>query len=198
MRLPVEGALVALTSAGTDVWALIDTCPIGAVSCPQNIAERCPVPRHFGAHSEVAAGCGALPAGYGVFYPAARQSIIVAFGNLHYSRAVGKASGASSVTSCAVAGPLEGKLPVFAMSAVAEMPRSAISPFPITAAPPGVHSSTGHRRPVGWGHARPMGLTPSSMSLAARPSGAQVYRRHGGKQSSRLRRALPTRSFRST
>ena len=39
MRFPLDGALVTLTSAGADVWALLDTCPIGAVSCPQDLAK---------------------------------------------------------------------------------------------------------------------------------------------------------------
>jgi hypothetical protein len=89
------------------VWALIDTCPIDAVSCPQNIAKGALFHAISAPILKWQRVAGALPAGYGVFYPAARQSIIVAFGNLHYSRAVGKASGPSSVTSCAVAGPLE-------------------------------------------------------------------------------------------
>lgn len=108
MNLPVDGGLVALVSAGNDVWALIDTCPIHAVSCPQNVAKG----GLFHATSAPVLKWqrvgGALPAGVGALYPTARKSVVVAFGNVHYARTLGKVSAGSLTSSCGLIGGLNG------------------------------------------------------------------------------------------
>lgn len=108
MHLPLVGSLVALTSAGADVWALIDTCPIDAVSCPQSMGKG----TLFHAISAPVLTWqrvgGALPAGYATLSPAARRSVIVAFGNLEYHRSLEKVSVGSRTGSCASIGPLSG------------------------------------------------------------------------------------------
>lgn len=105
MHLPVDGALVGLTSAGNDVWALIDTCPIDAVSCPQNLGKGTLYHATTARVLKWRRAGGALPAGYGVLYPSTGESVVVAFGDVHYREVLGKVAG-PSLLNCELAGAL--------------------------------------------------------------------------------------------
>ncbi len=108
MRFPLDGALVALTSAGADVWALLDTCPIGAVSCPQDLA------KGFIYHATSATSLtwhrvgGPLPAGVGALYPAPGHGVVVALGPATYHRSVGRVASVAPSSGCVPIGPLTG------------------------------------------------------------------------------------------
>jgi hypothetical protein len=108
MRLPVRGALVVLTSSGHDVWALLDTCSIGAVSCPQNLA------RGSLYHATAAANLqwqriGAfVPAGIGSLYPTANHSVLVAIGAQTYRRSLSQKVLAAPDSDCYPVGVLSG------------------------------------------------------------------------------------------
>ncbi len=105
-HLPVTGAVVALTSSGHDVWSLIDTCPIGAVSCPQNLAKG----TVFHATSATSLTWrrvgGSLPGGIGTLYPAKDHSVLVALGPTTYHRSVVANAPVARSTGCQTIGPL--------------------------------------------------------------------------------------------
>jgi hypothetical protein len=106
MRLPVRGAVVALTSSGHDVWSLIDTCPIGAVSCPQNLAKG-GLYHATSATSLIWQRVGAsIPAGIGTLYPAAAHSVLIALGPTTYHRSAMAAVPVAQSTGCQTVGPL--------------------------------------------------------------------------------------------
>ena len=104
---PVAGAVVALTTSGADVWALRDTCPVGAASCPQTKA------RGILFHATSAASLtwrrigGSLPGGLGTLFPAADHRVEIALGPSTYFRSV---DGSASVgaTGCQTIGSLSG------------------------------------------------------------------------------------------
>ncbi len=108
VRVPVAGSVVALTSSGDDVWALVDKCPIGVVSCPQSMAKgslyhaysaRILSWRHVG---------GAMAGGIGALYPAADHGVVVALGPFNYQRSVGLGRRSMLPTGCESVGPLRG------------------------------------------------------------------------------------------
>ncbi len=110
IHLPVDGALVALSSAGTHVWALVDTCPLNALSCPQNMGKGNVYYATSAPLLKWQRVGRPLPAfGYGVLYPGAGKSVVVAFGDVQYRRALGKALTSSVSTSCGLVGALKGR-----------------------------------------------------------------------------------------
>jgi hypothetical protein len=106
MRFPVAGAVVALTSSGDDVWVLVDTCPIGAVSCPQSLAKG----SLYHANSERTLSWrrmgGAIAGGIGALYPVADHSVVIALGPFNYRRSVGEGRGGTVATGCESVGSL--------------------------------------------------------------------------------------------
>ncbi len=108
LHFPVDGALVALTSSGEDVWALVDTCPIGAVSCPQNMAKGTLYHATSAQTLRWRRVGGSILAGIGVLYPGAGHSVLVALGSFTYHRSVGSGSAGSSSNDCESIGPLNG------------------------------------------------------------------------------------------
>jgi hypothetical protein len=108
MHLPVPGAVVAVTSSDGDVWSLIDTCPIGAVSCPQNLAKGA-LYHATSSTSLTWRRVGApLPGGIGTLYPAAAHSVLVALGPTTYHRSVTATVSVAQSTGCQIIGPLAG------------------------------------------------------------------------------------------
>jgi hypothetical protein len=116
MKLPVRGALVAITSSGHDVWALIDTCPVGGlsydnaetgVSCSKGVAKA------FVYHASSQQTLrwrqvgGAVPAGFGTLYARADHSVDVALGPFDYRRSVRHPSRNTVTTGCESVGPLD-------------------------------------------------------------------------------------------
>jgi hypothetical protein len=106
LHLPVHGALVALTSSGRDVWALVDGCPIGAVSCPQDLAKG-------SLYHAISAPTltwhrveGTLPAGIGSLYPRGAHSVIVGLGYENYRRSMNGGSQGQPNVGCESVGPL--------------------------------------------------------------------------------------------
>ena len=112
MRLPVRGALVAITSSGSDVWALIDTCPGGGdsgatgVSCSKGMA------RGFVYHATSQQTLswrqvgGAVPAGFGALYARSGHSVDVALGPFNYRRSIERSSPNAVATGCESVGLL--------------------------------------------------------------------------------------------
>lgn len=111
MRFPVSGSLVALTSWGHDVWALVDSCPISATSCAQALAKgtllyatSAPTLRWHRVGRSVAAGAGTL-------YASESKRVLVSVGSFNYRRSVGGRSAGSVSTNCESEGSLsDGRL----------------------------------------------------------------------------------------
>ncbi len=107
-HFPVEGAVVALTSSSTDVWALRDTCPVGASSCPQTQA------KGFLFHATSAASLtwrrvgNALPGGIGTLYPVQDHRVEIALGPTTYLRSADGSPGGSGASGCQTIGSLTG------------------------------------------------------------------------------------------
>jgi hypothetical protein len=118
MQFPVDGALVALTSSGDDVWALLDTCPVSAVSCSSQLRTN-PSGAEQNAkgslyHASLAGSLrwhrvgGSLAAGFGALYPTAGHSVLVALGAETYRRSVASAAPVAPTTGCQAIGTLAG------------------------------------------------------------------------------------------
>ena len=108
MHFPISGSLVALTSRGHDVWALVDSCPISATSCAQALAKGtllyatlAPTLLWQQVGRSVAAGSGTL-------YATESQRVLVSVGPFIYRRTVGGRSSGTVSTRCESEGPLSG------------------------------------------------------------------------------------------
>jgi hypothetical protein len=106
MQFPVNGALVALTSLGDDVWALVDSCPIGAVSCPQGMAKGTLYHAISARTLRWHRVGGPLPAGDGALFANDTHAVVVALGSFNFRRSVGTASQDLVSTGCESVGPL--------------------------------------------------------------------------------------------
>lgn len=107
VQFPLNGALVALTTLDGDVWALVDFCPVHAVSCQQIFgkgalyhATSAPTLRWHRVGSS-------LPAGDGELYPSADHAVVVSLGRHIFRRSIGNRSRSTS-TNCESEGALSG------------------------------------------------------------------------------------------
>jgi hypothetical protein len=116
MHVPDDGALVALTSSGDDVWALVDVCSVGVVSCPQ-AAGRAVLYHADDAKrlswTRVGAPLSLGTAGFATLYPIADRGVAIALGYGTITRELGRSPGKNEPegTGCAPVGALaEGEL----------------------------------------------------------------------------------------
>jgi hypothetical protein len=111
MRFPAGGMVVALTSSGSDVWALVDTCPIGAVSCPQAMGRgsifHAQSARELSWH-RVGAPLPTGTDGDGTLLPTPDHGVVAALGYETYRRSVSGSTSAAPVTGCQPVGALTG------------------------------------------------------------------------------------------
>jgi hypothetical protein len=111
MHVPDGGALVALTSSGGDVWALVDVCSVGVVSCPQ-AAGRAVLYHAVDADRLSWTRVGApLPlgtAGFATLYPIADRGVAIALGYGTITRRLGRSPGRNEPegAGCAPVGAL--------------------------------------------------------------------------------------------
>jgi hypothetical protein len=113
MRFPNPGALVAVSSSGDDVWALLDTCPTGIVSCPQSMGRMAlyhavSAPRL--SWVRVGAPFPKGSAGYGSLYPATDGHVVIAVGDQIYGRSLHHTASefGSGINRCEPVGTLAG------------------------------------------------------------------------------------------
>jgi hypothetical protein len=108
MSLPVEGALAALTSSGDDVWALLETCPIHAISCPQNLARGSLFHATSAANLHWQRVGSLLPGGFGSLYPTAGHGVLVALGGQTFHRSADQRTFGTTSSACSPVGSLSG------------------------------------------------------------------------------------------
>ena len=101
MQFPVTGSLVALSSSGNDAWALIDVCPIGALSCPQAMGRATLFHAVMANHMSWKRVGKPLPAGTyggGTLYPNAEgHSVVISLGYQTYVRSLQSARSVPSI-----------------------------------------------------------------------------------------------------
>ena len=110
MKFHLTGDLVAMTSSGRDVWALVDTCSPGVISCPQSMgravlfhAEEAPTLVWKRAGPPFAAGTY----GGGSLFPTRGHGVVVAFGPETFHRSVIVSAQVASL-GCESVGTLSG------------------------------------------------------------------------------------------
>jgi hypothetical protein len=108
ISFPNQGGVVALTSLGDNVWALVDSCPIHAVSCPQDLAKGTLYHAISNRTLRWRSVGGALPGGFGELYPGAGQAVVVAVGSSDYRRSASGRPSENESGSCEPIGPLSG------------------------------------------------------------------------------------------
>jgi hypothetical protein len=108
MSFPDQGGVVALTSLGDDVWALVDSCPIHAVSCPQDLAMGTLYHAVSAQSLRWHSAGGTLPGGFGELYPGAAHGVIVALGSSVYRRSGSNQSSETETATCEPVGSFGG------------------------------------------------------------------------------------------
>ena len=111
MHIPEEGTLVALTSSGDNVWALVDVCSVGLVSCPPakgraTLYHAIDADRLSWTHVGKPLPDGT--AGFATLYPTSSNGVVVAAGYGTFTRELGRSTreNGSEGVGCAPVGAL--------------------------------------------------------------------------------------------